>query len=63
MGSKSAFRQSDVTRAIKAVRAAGGEARIEITDHKITIVPGKSGDDVTDLDRELTEFEARNGQA
>jgi hypothetical protein len=61
----STFRQQDVTRAVKAVAAAGVHiARVEIDrDGKIVVVaqqPPASQQD--ELDRELTEFEARHGQ-
>jgi hypothetical protein len=62
------FRQSDVTRAIKAAVAAGIDvARVEIDkEGKIVIVTGKPdpvGGNVDDLDRELREWEARRGQS
>jgi hypothetical protein len=63
----STFRQQDVTRAVKAVAAAGVHiARIEIDKSgKIVIVAGKSQEAApglqNDLDRELAEFEARHG--
>jgi hypothetical protein len=62
------FRQRDVTRAIKAVAAAGVDiARIEIDPFgKIVIVASKPNDisepSVDELDRELGEWEARHGQ-
>jgi hypothetical protein len=61
----STFRQQDVTRAVKAVIAADVHiARVEIDRAgKIVVVaqqPPTSQQD--DLDRELTEFEARHGQ-
>jgi hypothetical protein len=61
----STFRQQDVTRAVKAVTAAGVHiARVEIDRAgRIVVVaqqPPRSQQD--DLDRELTEFEARHGQ-
>jgi hypothetical protein len=61
----STFRQQDVTRAVKAVSAAGVHiARVEIgRDGTIVVVtrqPATSQQD--DLDQELAEFEARHGQ-
>jgi hypothetical protein len=62
------FRQRDVTKAVKAVAAAGVDiARIEIDPvGKIVIVArkpnGSSETPVDDLDRELGEWEARHGQ-
>jgi hypothetical protein len=60
------FRQRDVTAAVKAVVAAGCEvARAEIDSAgKIVVVIGKPQglDAADDLARELTAFEARNGQ-
>ena len=64
----STFRQQDVTRAVKAVAAAGVHiARVEIDKSgKIVIVTGKSQEPAPasqdDLDQELAEFEARHGQ-
>jgi hypothetical protein len=61
---RSAFKQQDVTRALRAATAAGALVQsFEITpDGKITVVtaaaPNKPADD---LDRELAEFEARRG--
>jgi hypothetical protein len=61
-----AFRQRDVTRAVKAVTAAGvGIARVEIDKAgKITIItataPVVGSND--DLDLELQQWEARHGQ-
>jgi hypothetical protein len=65
----STFRQQDVTRALKAVTAAGVDiARIEIDKAgKIVIVTtneSQGGPAVQDdLDRELAAFEARHGQS
>jgi hypothetical protein len=65
--SPSTFRKNDVTRALKAVRAAGYNAvrisidkagRIEIT----TTTEGELLFAPSDLDRELAEFTARHGQ-
>jgi hypothetical protein len=63
----STFRQQDVTRAVKAVAAAGVDiARVEIdSTGKIVIVTGKPLDATApqdDLDRELQEWEAGRGQ-
>ena len=61
----STFRQQDVTRAVKAVTAAGVHiARVDIDRAgKIVVVtqelPTSKQDD---LDQELAEFEARHGQ-
>ena len=63
MRSKSAFRQRDVTRAIKAVRASGVDARIEITDGRFTPLLPVLGEKVSDLQGKLADFEARHGQA
>ena len=61
----STFRQQDVTRAVKAVTAAGVDiARVEITkDGKIVIVTAAEAAVPSDLDRELEEFRARHGQS
>lgn len=61
----STFRQLDVTRAVKAIRAAGyevGRILIDATG-KIEIVTASGAPPTTpdDLDRELEEFQARNG--
>lgn len=62
---RSAFKQHDVTRALRAASAAGAAVQsFEIApDGKISVItaaaPGKPIDD--DLDRELAEFEARRG--
>lgn len=62
------FKERDVTRAAKAVLAAGLDiARVEIAkDGGIVVVPGKPEGQVTalsdDLDRELAEFRAQHGQ-
>ena len=61
----STFRQQDVTRAVKAVTAAGVDiARVEIArDGRIVIVTAEAQPAVQDdLDRELEEFNARHGQ-
>jgi hypothetical protein len=59
------FRQRDVTRAVKAVAAAGVDiARVEIEGGKITVIVGKGevAQPADDLDTELQEFGDRNGQ-
>jgi hypothetical protein len=61
----STFRQQDVTRAVKAVAAAGVNiARVEIDRAgKIVIITAEAPPAAQDdLDRELAEFEARHGQ-
>jgi hypothetical protein len=60
----STFRQSDVTRAIKAAAAAGVHiARIEVAkDGKIVIVTAEAQPALDDLDRELADFQVRHGQ-
>jgi hypothetical protein len=62
----STFRQQDVTRAVKAVVAAGvGIARVEIDKAgKIVIVAATAAlaEPSDDLDQELQEWEARHGQ-
>ena len=60
------FRQQDVTRAVKAIAAAGiSIARVEIDKTgKITIIaatPAEAGQQ-DDLDLELQDWEARHGQ-
>jgi len=64
---RSAFRQQDVTRAVKAVAAAGVSiARVEIDKTgKITIIPATPAAEAgqqDDLDLELQDWEARHGQ-
>jgi hypothetical protein len=58
------FRKRDLRAAIEAMVAAGVEGRVEIdTFGKIVVVVGKAPEPIVDdLDRELIEFEARNGQ-
>jgi len=60
------FKQQDVTRALRATRAAGVMVqRIEIDrTGKIVLITGddNSAAPADDLDRELAEFEARHGQ-
>jgi hypothetical protein len=64
-----AFTESEVTRAVKAVVTAGVKVgRIEIYRGKIIVIAEGSETPSTEqsaddnLDRELAEFEARNGQ-
>ena len=64
--SKSAFRQRDVTRAIKGARAAGVDVagvKVEKDGGFTVIAAGKPGEVLSELDRELAEFEGRHGQA
>jgi hypothetical protein len=59
------FRQSDITKAIRAARKAGVEnVRVEIAkDGRIVIVTGGAQPAVQDdLDRELEQFCARHAQ-
>jgi hypothetical protein len=62
----STFRQQDVTRAVKAVSAAGvGIARVEIDKSGKIVIVTISAVNVApegDLDLELQEWEARHGQ-
>ena len=60
----SIFRQSDITKAIRAARKAGVEnVRVEIAkDGRIVIVTGGAQPVQDDLDRELEQFRARHGQ-
>jgi hypothetical protein len=60
------FRQQDVTRAVKAVTAAGVHiARVEIDNAgKITIIAATAAEAAqqqSDLDLELKDWEARHG--
>jgi hypothetical protein len=62
------FRPRDLTAAIKSVIRAGCEiarAEIDPATGKIVVVVGKPQEAtaVDDLDRELAEFEVRNGQS
>jgi hypothetical protein len=64
----SAFRQRDVTRAVKAVVRAGvdiARVRVEITKAGSIIVTTGTDQPAAqdDLDRELAAFEARHGQS
>jgi hypothetical protein len=59
------FKQADVTRAVRGVTAAGqAVARVEIDPNgRIVIVTTEVRPAVQeDLDRELSEFEARHGE-
>jgi hypothetical protein len=58
-----AFRQRDVTAAVKAVEAAGRKvARVEIWGGKIVVIPEGADPPIDELDAELQEFEVHNGQ-
>ena len=57
------FRQQDVTRAVKAVTAAGVDiARIEIDKAGKIVIVATTINAPDELDRELQEWEARHGQ-
>jgi hypothetical protein len=60
------FKQTDVTRAVRAVREAGAEVRgIEFCPDgrfKVLVTANASASPADDLDNELAEFEARHGQ-
>jgi hypothetical protein len=65
------FTQGDVTKAVKGVTKAGvkaGRVELEFDKRKITVFFSEleaveaSGTPTDDLDRELAEFKARNGQ-
>jgi hypothetical protein len=60
----STFRQRDVTRAVKAMVAAGVDvARIRVEFTRVGFTVTFAGSDLpNDLDRELADFEARHGQ-
>lgn len=60
------FRQTDVTRAMRAVREAGAEVQGVVFCRdgrfKVLIAANASRSPADDLDNELVEFEARHGQ-
>lgn len=59
------FKQQDVTRALRATLAAGiAVQRVEIDKNGriIVVTAGEQPAPADDLDQELAEFEARNGQ-
>ena len=67
--SAGAFRQRDLARAIRSARMAGAtSAHVEIKDGVISLdldlkaSATKAPEPIDDLDRELSEFEARHGQ-
>ena len=61
------FKQSNMVKALKAAAIAGLSVRRTVidTDGKFIVEYGEpeKGEPVNDLDRELAEFEARNGQS
>jgi hypothetical protein len=64
MRQQSTFRQSDLTRAVKALRAAGlGIRRAEITKDKIVLVPDKSNEVTSNNGDEPNEWDAACGTA
>jgi hypothetical protein len=61
------FKKTDVTRAVRAVLAAGvAVARVEFNKNGFSVMPampeGQAAAPSDDLDRELADFEARHGQ-
>jgi hypothetical protein len=60
----SKFKKSDVTRATKAVRAAGLEiARVEVAqDGSIIVVPGRPPEAIQDANGERNEWDTVHGQ-
>ncbi len=61
---RSAFRQRDVTRAIKAARAAGVRIRIEIQDGKMVIDTVSTDTDVVSEPRtELEQWKANRARS
>jgi hypothetical protein len=64
MRQQSTFRQSDLTRAVKALRAAGlGIKRAEITKDKIVLVPDKSNEVTSNNGDEPNEWDTACGTA
>jgi hypothetical protein len=64
MRQQSTFRQSDLTRAVKALRAAGlGIRRAEITKDKIVLVPDKSNEVTSNNGDEPNKWDAACGTA
>jgi hypothetical protein len=50
------FRQRDMTRAVKAIEAAGGHvARVEITQNKVVLIPGKGAQGASPIANEPIE--------
>jgi hypothetical protein len=58
------FRKSDIKRGVQALESAGHKlARVEVQKGKIIFFPcTDEAEPVDDLDKELAEFEGRNGQ-
>lgn len=53
---KASFRESEVTRAVKAVKKAGVEvARVEVENGKIIVIAGKPADSATNDKNEWDE--------